>query len=191
MEREYLTQGFRARAAQLLSWLTGIQQQERQQQTVQTDRQLFDGATRGNDDPDNRRQQPLSGQAQQTSPGGVTRADMEAFRARMQANPAYQREMDSGYRPPARESMAGRSLGADGPDDVRLPREMGPATGSDAAALLEARLEANRARHEQDDALHGPAQDRLAAQLQAVQERLQAQQRAQQQSRSRGQGMGW
>jgi hypothetical protein len=153
MERAYLAQSFRARAAQLLSWLTGIQHQERQQQTVQTDRQVFDGLTRGTDDPDNRRQPQPPGQAQQR--------------------------------------FSGRAVGSDGPDDVRLPREMGPAAGGDAAALLEARLEANRARHEQVDAMQGPAQERLAAQLQALQERLQAQQRAQQQSRSRGQGMGW
>src|SRR6266511_1859144 len=60
MERNDPGQGFRARAMQLLSWLTGIREQERQQQTQQADRQQWDGYTRGMDDPDNRRQQQTS-----------------------------------------------------------------------------------------------------------------------------------
>src|SRR5712691_10751239 len=101
MEKDTLTQGFRARAAQLLTWLTGVQQQERQQQTMQADRQVFDGMTRGMDDPDNRRQQPMP---------APSLSDVAA------------------------RAWAGRSYGFDGPNDVRIPREIGPASGSAEAA---------------------------------------------------------
>src|SRR5712691_1481837 len=62
MENNALTTGFRARASQLLTWLLGPVQQQRQQQTMQADRQVYDGVTRGMDDPDNRRQQQTPGQ---------------------------------------------------------------------------------------------------------------------------------
>jgi hypothetical protein len=52
MERHYLTHGIRARAAEVLTWLLGPLRQ--QQQFIQSDRQVYDGVTRGNDDPDNR-----------------------------------------------------------------------------------------------------------------------------------------
>ena len=57
MEQDARTYTLRARAAQLLTWLTSVQQQERQQHIVQADRLTNDGADRGIDDPDNRRQQ--------------------------------------------------------------------------------------------------------------------------------------
>jgi hypothetical protein len=52
--------GFRARTAQLLTWLFGQRQQVEQPQTQKSDRQIADGYDRGHDDPDNRRRpQPL------------------------------------------------------------------------------------------------------------------------------------
>src|SRR5207244_4743239 len=55
MADEAQSYGFRARTAQLLTWLFGRQQQAQQQQIQKSDRQVFDGYDRGNDDPDNRR----------------------------------------------------------------------------------------------------------------------------------------
>ncbi len=73
MEKDSLTYGVRARASQLLTWLTSVQQQERQQQTMQADRLTNDGADRGMDDPDNRRQHQWEtydrGQAAQRAQG--------------------------------------------------------------------------------------------------------------------------
>src|SRR6266446_6473876 len=73
MEQDARTYSLRARAAQLLTWLTSIQQQERQQQIMQADRLTNDGADRGIDDPDNRRQQQREtydrGQAAQRAQG--------------------------------------------------------------------------------------------------------------------------
>ena len=153
MEKETLPSGFRARAAQLLTWLLGPVQQQRQQQTMQTDRQIFDGNEIWDYslvDPDNRR--PVAG-----SP----------------MPPLYDARA---------QSVSGRSYGYDGPDDGRIPRASGPAAGSDAAARIQERFEANRARQEQED-----AREHLASGLQARQQRLQAQQRGQ----GRGQGRGW
>jgi len=53
--------GFRARTAQLLTWLFGQRQQVEQQQTQKSDRQVADGYDRGADDPDNRRRQQMQG----------------------------------------------------------------------------------------------------------------------------------
>ena len=50
------SQGFFARVAQSLLMLLGRQQQEQSQLTQQADRLQIDGFTRGNDDPDTRRQ---------------------------------------------------------------------------------------------------------------------------------------
>ena len=52
MERHYLTQGLRARASALLTWMLGPVRH--QQQFIQSDRQAFDGVLRGLDDPDSR-----------------------------------------------------------------------------------------------------------------------------------------
>src|SRR5712691_12747725 len=60
MEREYLTYGLRARAAQLLTWLMGPAQNQ-QRQSMENDRQTHDGITRGSDDPDNRARQQAIG----------------------------------------------------------------------------------------------------------------------------------
>jgi len=161
MDNDALTYGLRARAAQLLTWLTSVQQQERQQHSVQADRLTNDGADRGMDDPDNRRQQQMQAQ-----------------------NQAHTQN--------AAQFWAGRSFGYDGNDDVRRPREIGPAAGSAGAALNEARFEANRSRQEQEEARHDRAQGqgKLAAQVEAMHQRLQAQQQATRQQ-GRGQGRGW
>jgi hypothetical protein len=58
MERHYMTHGIRARAAEVLTWLLGPVRQ--QQQFIQSDRQIYDGVTRSNDDPDNRARQQIS-----------------------------------------------------------------------------------------------------------------------------------
>src|SRR6266705_761314 len=65
MEREYLTTGLRARAAQLMTWLMGPAQNQ-QRQMMENDRQTHDGITRGEDDPDNRARQAFMGPAQPT-----------------------------------------------------------------------------------------------------------------------------
>lgn len=49
----------------------------------------------------------------------------------------------------AEQEHQGRTVGYDGPDDVRMPRELGPREGTRDAAAIEARFEANRARKEQ------------------------------------------
>lgn len=60
MQKHYMTQGLRDRAAQLLTWLVGPAQQRGQaQQTIQTERQTLNGISRGADDPDTRTK-PLS-----------------------------------------------------------------------------------------------------------------------------------
>jgi hypothetical protein len=150
MERNDPGQGFRARAMQLLSWLTGMREQEQQQHTQQADRQQFDGYTRGMDDPDNRRQQT---------------------------------------------QMSQRSLGYEGGEDVRRPREMGPPSGSEAAARVQVQLESNQAREEREEARaqqgrRTPDQLLNSGELQALRERLQAHHRALQQHQ-RSQGRGW
>jgi hypothetical protein len=94
---------------------------------------------------------------------------------------------DTGPLPGVSQTLSQRSLGYDGPDDVRLPREIGPAPGSLEAALIDVRLEANRAREdetprallEQTQSLH----DRLDASLQALQ--------TPQPTHQREQGRGW
>lgn len=151
MEREAQSSGFRARAAQLLTWLTGMQQQGRQQHTMQTDRLVVDGLTRGMDDPDNRRQQG-SRQDQQTDPAGMQGLSPRDRIARDHAIEEY------------------------GPEQARWLAEQ-QATRQSAA----------QERTPQD---RRPTET-LTAQVDALQQRLQAQQRAQQHSRSRGQGMGW
>jgi hypothetical protein len=89
--------------------------------------------------------------------------------------------------PPAlREQTSQRSIGYDGPDDVRLPREIGPALGSVEAALIEARFEANRARVDEREA--------LLDQLAHLHARLDASTRAldtPSPTRQQGQEMGW
>src|SRR5438128_692968 len=102
MEKDALTYGLRARASQLLTGLLGPGQQQRQQQ-IQHDRLTLDGANRGADDPDNRRQ------AAATTMPSTDNARAAPF-------------------------MAGRSLGFDGPDDVHIPRDIGPTMGSAEAA---------------------------------------------------------
>jgi hypothetical protein len=161
VDNNALTYTIRARAAQLLTWLTSVQQQERQQHIVQADRLTNDGADRGMDDPDNRRQQQMQAQNQANTQNTA-------------------------------QFWAGRSFGYDGADDVHMPREIGPAAGSAGAALNEARFEANRARQEHEEARHEriQAQGRLAAQVEAIQHRLQVQQQATRQH-GRGQGRGW
>ena len=62
MEREYVTYGLRARAAQLMTWLMGPGQNQQRQQ-MENDRQTHDGITRGEDDPDNRARQAFLGTA--------------------------------------------------------------------------------------------------------------------------------
>jgi len=52
MERDYMTYGLRARAAQLMTWMLGPARQ--QQQFIQSDREISDGIVRSPDDPDNR-----------------------------------------------------------------------------------------------------------------------------------------
>jgi hypothetical protein len=94
---------------------------------------------------------------------------------------------DNGPLPGVSQTLSSRSLGYDGPDDVRLPREMGPASGSLEAALIDVRLEANRAREdetprslrEQTQSLH----ERLDASLQSLQ--------TPQPTQQRDQGRGW
>jgi len=112
MDNDALTYGLRARAAQLLTWLTSVQQQERQQHSVQADRLTNDGADRGSDDPDNRRA------FAQWAPSSVSdaRAEKQDLRRTVQdfahaaaqhrqtlhareVERGHQPEMDSGFRP--------------------------------------------------------------------------------------------
>jgi hypothetical protein len=78
MEREYLTTGLRARAAQLMTWLMGPGQNQQRQQ-IENDRNTRDGITHGEEDPDNRARQAFLGATQPTTtpqPQGQTRPAM-------------------------------------------------------------------------------------------------------------------
>ena len=88
--------------------------------------------------------------------------------------------------------MGGRSVGYDGPEDVRIPQEYGPPSGSLEAALEQIRLDEAMERHEPamvreeeplllQDALRG-LQARLAGLAQAP---------PAEQTQQRGQGMGY
>ena len=112
----------------------GIQQQGRQQQTMQTDRLVVDGLTRGMDDPDNRRQQA---RPQDLSP---PRDDALPWRERWRFN-AEQRVEGARYR---------------------------------VTILCEQE-----------------SHDHLAAQVEALHHRLQAERQAREQARPRGQGRGY
>ena len=107
MDNDALTYGLRARAAQLLAWLTSVQQQERQQHIVQADRLTNDGADRGIDDPDNRRQQqatplrvptetrqPTTGEAQRTAERLA--AQVDALQHQLQAQQQVTRQQGRG-----------------------------------------------------------------------------------------------
>jgi hypothetical protein len=52
MEKHYLLHGLRTRAAAVLTWLLGPARQ--QHPVIQSDRLIYDGSIRGNDDPDTR-----------------------------------------------------------------------------------------------------------------------------------------
>ena len=82
-----------------------------------------------------------------------------------------------------------RSIGADSPDDVRLPREIGPAPGSVETALIDVRLEDSRARAEQDEMVH-EAPRALLEQIAALRDRLDASRQALQPPRQRDQERG-
>ena len=82
-----------------------------------------------------------------------------------------------------------RSIGADSPDDVRLPREIGPAPGSVETALIDVRLEDSRARAEQDEMVH-EAPRALLEQIAALRNRLDASRQGLPPTRQRDQGMG-
>jgi hypothetical protein len=87
--------------------------------------------------------------------------------------------------------MAGRSIGDDGPDDVRLSREDGPAPGSLAAVQADLQLEDNRAREVREyDEEHPMVFDRV----ESLRQRLEAATRettAPNQARQRDQSMGY
>ena len=83
--------------------------------------------------------------------------------------------------------MAGRSIGDDGPDEVRLAREDGPAPGSLAAVQADLQLEDNRAREVREyDEEHPTVLDRV----ESLQARLNATGQ-QQPERQQGQDMGY
>ena len=85
--------------------------------------------------------------------------------------------------------MAGRSIGDDGPDDVRLAREDGPAPGSLAAVQADLQREDNRAREvrEYDDG-ESAVFDSVES-LQSAPGWVAQETQTQQQERQHGQGM--
>jgi hypothetical protein len=196
MEQD-LRHGLRARAAQLATWFLSQMPYQRQQQTMQADRQVFDGVTRSNDDPDNRRQQQPQAQPLSVYDASRERRDMRTTVQIFAAEAAPHRlamptravewghrpEMDSGYRPrPAtlverlvtlRERVQGQgtpSLLALRPDQTLMLR--------DHLRLFDSQ-QAQTSR---------PQSENLTARVEALQHRLQTQQQAQ---RGRGQGRGW
>ena len=84
--------------------------------------------------------------------------------------------------------MSGRSLGYDGPDDVRLPQEYGAAPGSLAAVKADLALEDTLVREAQEYALENPT---LLDTIESLQQRLEQlptpeQSRTQDQQREQG-----
>ena len=110
---------------------------------MQNDRLTLDGANRGADDPDNRRQQQMLVPQQ-----GIPYLDEGTRHA--------QREIQERWQ------------------DAQRAHGIEPQPAMDRASSQTQR-----------------SADGLAAQVEALRQRLQGQQQSQQQSRSRGQGMGW
>jgi hypothetical protein len=168
MMAEQDSQGFFARIAQAFSMFLGRQQQERQQFTQEAERLQSDGFTRGNDDPDNRRQQnEIQGRFQISQAEALDIRSM-LFRARVRENEqGHMPEMDSGYRPVHA-------------DPHRFAREQ---LERQVDHVLERKAGQAQRQQEQGDLLAPHA-------LQAIRERLQAHHRALQQQQ-RGQGRGY
>jgi hypothetical protein len=87
--------------------LFGQRQQAQQQQAQKSDRQVADGYTRGNDDPDNRRTSFQGAQAMRNTVQ-TFREDTIQIRRELrerEAEKAHAKENDSGYRPQSGEAF--------------------------------------------------------------------------------------
>jgi hypothetical protein len=196
MEQD-LSHGLRARATQLATWFLSQIPYQRQQQTIQADRQVFDGVTRSNDDPDNRRQQQQQAQPLAVYDASRERRDMRTTVQIFAAEAAQHRlamhtravewghrpEMDSGYRPRP-ETLVERLV-------TLRERVQGQGTPSllalrpDQTLMLREHL---RLFDSQQAQTSRQPQASLTARVEALQHRLQAQY---QQARQHGLGRGW